>query len=321
MAVKKSFDELNKKRIESIDFVANQLVMLEDDKQLERKRLQSRLYSEMYELFKKTKRYRSNTFYHNDEAFVGTMFYQLENWNPEMGSFTYCTLKLLKLRLDTVRENEKDSYEKGYQRDHMNEEADRPVRAEMFDDVPEHRILSEIREWVDEGMSQPGESLMAVEQMKTMLKVVSDGVKAKQKEYENRKTICYPTLFYTELMTRLLSNRQNPQSRTDTGIPEETVRGCVTDQMLSYIDRGFAESYLDGTADSAEHIHMALLKRLSDFTGEEKDQTEVCGYDLRNIVYMKYIEKLKGKPVKDAAISQQRTKFETMLSLLYRQQE
>ena len=47
----------------------------------------------------------------------------------------------------------------------------------------------------------------------------------------------------------------------------------------------------------------------------------ISRYDLRNIVYMKYIEKLKGKPVKDAAISQQRTKFETMLSALYRQQE
>ena len=85
---------------------------------------------------------------------------------------------------------------------------------------------------------------------------------------------------------------------------------------MKIVEHDFISHYLIGDNSSIAGIAAGRLKKISDFTGDPND-SRPCGYALENIVYTKFISKLKNneKGVSNAAISQQRKSFDELKRL------
>lgn len=147
------------------------------------------------------------------------------------------------------------------------------------------------------------------DEVTTLFSVLNEFILTKKKEYENSPKFCYPISFFTELVTRSVSELGIKKAEED--IPEK---------VLNVIDKDFAVVYLDAEAvGSFADIFRAELRPLSDFTMTEADRNEKCGYALKNVVYRKYVSTVKGKDVSDSAVSQQRKLFEQILGQIRRE--
>ncbi|MGN0690763.1 MAG: hypothetical protein ACI4K7_00250 [Oscillospiraceae bacterium] len=156
--------------------------------------------------------------------------------------------------------------------------------------------------------AQVGDMVEVKCELTMLFSLLNENIRMQKKKYENSPRFCYPVRFYTEYTTRAVSELEMNSSREI--IPEKT---------LDLIDRDFAEFYLQKNNEKPAikdflDIKSSDLRPLSDFTCNEADSSKKCGYQLKNIVYQKYIEKVKGKEVSASNISDQRTKFDEVLS-------
>lgn len=143
----------------------------------------------------------------------------------------------------------------------------------------------------------------------TLFSILNELMILKKKEYENSPKFCYPTRFFTEHTTMIVSELGLKSAYED--IPAKT---------LDIIDKDFVVFYLNAKKiNSIADIFDAELRPLSDFTMTEADRNEKCGYALKNVVYRKYVSMVKGKDVSDSAVSQQRKLFEQILGQIRRE--
>lgn len=157
--------------------------------------------------------------------------------------------------------------------------------------------------------SDTEEKVQSQNELYSLFTLLNESILFKKKEYENSPKFCYPISFFTELVTRSVSELGIKKAEED--IPEK---------VLNVIDKDFAVVYLDAEAvGSFADIFRAELRPLSDFTMTEADRNEKCGYALKNVVYRKYVSTVKGKDVSDSAVSQQRKLFEQILGQIRRE--
>lgn len=136
--------------------------------------------------------------------------------------------------------------------------------------------------------------------MKKHFGVLNNIVLTKKKQYENSVKICYTKYFYTELVTKMVYDE-----------PDISVFSKAEKSLMKIVEHDFISHYLIGDNSSIDGIAAGRLKKISDFTGDPNDNRP-CGYALENVVYTKFISKLKNnkKDISDSAISQQRKIFE-----------
>ncbi len=140
-------------------------------------------------------------------------------------------------------------------------------------------------------------------QLERVYLILADLSIEKQREYSEKKTFCYPPLFFTDMITVLQRNaavtdfiNENQQKLDDA------------------VEFPFANHYLVRECSSVCDFRDNPYKPLSEFTGKESD--EECGNPkagsflwLDYNVYITYVLKTTGKAVSASNISDQSKKF------------
>lgn len=155
------------------------------------------------------------------------------------------------------------------------------------------------------GIADTEEEALQKDIMKSHFDVLNKMILTKKKQYENSVKICYAKYFYTELVTKMVYDE-----------PDRSVFSKAENDLMKIVEHDFISHYLIGDNSSIAGIAAGRLKKISDFTGDPND-SRPCGYALENIVYTKFISKLKNneKGVSNAAISQQRKSFDELKRL------
>ena len=155
------------------------------------------------------------------------------------------------------------------------------------------------------GIADTEEEALQKDIMKSHFDVLNKMILTKKKQYENSVKICYAKYFYTELVTKMVYDE-----------PDRSVFSKAENDLMKIVEHDFISHYLIGDNSSIAGIAASRLKKISDFTGDPND-SRPCGYALENIVYTKFISKLKNneKGVSNAAISQQRKSFDELKRL------
>lgn len=171
--------------------------------------------------------------------------------------------------------------------------------------------MSEDHLYYMEDRSQRSSDCDVYSSIKSVFDELNESALADIKKYENSPKFCYSVRFFTEYATKVIAELGYKKSAEY--IPQKT---------LKLIDKDFAAFYLDAAEpDNFKVIAKAELRPLSEFSLSEADSNVKCGYDLRSVVYKKYVLNVKGKTVSDAAISQNKNKFKQRLSLVCNKEE
>lgn len=144
----------------------------------------------------------------------------------------------------------------------------------------------------------------AAERLIVCLEALCDSVIVIMKKNINSSKKCYHRYFFTEHISNALSESEVIYKEVSENT-EKYQMACDADFIDSYI----SEKY-DGDIRS---LRTAKLKKLSEFTGKEKDVETYCGYPLKNCVYSDYLG------VSDGAVVQQRNKYQDNAKLVYRE--
>lgn len=134
------------------------------------------------------------------------------------------------------------------------------------------------------------------------LEALCDSVLAVMKKSMNSPKKCYQRYFFTEHIAHSLSS-----SEVIYRAVEENGERYRTASDSEFIDSFISDKYDDNLLS----LRHAVLKKLSEFTGKEKDENEECGYPLKNCVYSEYLGVTEG------AVSAQRGKYENIAKTIY----
>lgn len=251
---------------------------------------------------------------HEYDTFVGELVVECWNkWEPvKYGFYEYFT-HILKLRRNDIFSSKFDSLELS---------AKKKMKKELRkNDLTEKEKSSLKPEFVrDDSYNAPDEDdnvkeissdhntendALQADVIKKHFDVLNKVIMTQKKKYENSIKICYAPYFYTEFVTERIHKENDPSvyQKSESG-------------LMKVIDHDFISYYMDGGNNSISEISNGRLKKLSSFSEDPKDDRP-CGYQIENIVYAKYISMLKklDKLQSDSSISQQRTKFKTLIKL------
>lgn len=270
------------------------------------KNIKNKLFENLYQYF--SNRYKYAKFFNAENdleiievgKFAELQNHCLEKWAPGQADFfTYFSSRFYnrvknkfhskQYKIDSITDHIEDtlSYDQDgseMSEDHLYYMEDRSQRSSDYD------VYSIIKSVFDE---------------------LNESTLADIKKYENSPKFCYSVRFFTEYATKVIAELGYKKSAEY--IPPKT---------LKLIDKDFAAFYLDtAEPDNFKDIARAELRPLSEFSLSEADSNVKCGYDLRSVVYKKYVLNVKGKTVSDAAISQNKNKFKQRLSLVCDKEE
>ena len=226
-------------------------------------------------------------------AIHDTLMYQFpsdhsdKGWNPEMGPFIGCFLTKLKWECSTLRAK-KNKREKNELPDTMPSD-DPDEEYSRFDRIPDNAVQAD---------SDIEVSIM----MENYIRLLNDEVKLLIKKSPNK--FCYAMRFFTEWIARQI---MEPQIRNILSLIPSSADDCV--------DLPFASSFMNDDVSTVSEIKDRNLKMLSAFSGHEKDAMTPCGFDLKNIVYVKYVSAVTGKAISDSIISNHRKAFHELLTM------
>ena len=134
--------------------------------------------------------------------------------------------------------------------------------------------------------------------LQTTLDAICDLVLTKEKKYEKSPKKCYAKYIFSETVARSVSESYSVYKKIAKN-SERFSRATDADFIDSFIVEHFTGDF--------KLLCSARLKKLSEFTGKEKDRDKECGYELNNIVYSTFLE------ISDGAVSQQRSKYYDLL--------
>lgn len=140
---------------------------------------------------------------------------------------------------------------------------------------------------------------MESEIMKIHFDFLNTIIMGQKKKYQNSVKPCYPAYFYTEFVTKMINDVGN------NAVFSDAEKG-----LMKIVEHDFISYYMIGDNSTVSGISCGRLKKTGDFSDDPNDNRP-CGYELKNIVYAKFISQLKNsdKLQSDSSISQQRSKF------------
>lgn len=251
-------------------------------------------------------------------AFVGELVVECWNkWEPvKYGFYEYFT-GILKLRRNDLFSSKLDPFEQSVKRKMKRELRKNDLTEEEKANLKPEFVKDDSYNAPDEddnvkelsGNHNTENEALQADIIKKHFDVLNKAIMMQKKKYENSTKPCYAAYFYTEFVTRRIEEENN-----------KSVFNKAESGLMKVIDHDFVSYYMIGDNSSVAGISQGELKKVSAFTEDPSDDRP-CGYDIKNIVYAKYISALKkcDKVQSDSSISQQRTKFENLIKLEMRQ--
>lgn len=201
----------------------------------------------------------------------------IEKWTPEKYGFYQYYKHILDLRSKKIYKDKK----------------------EVLHDTDENNYMENI------------DSLENVEQdvteellFKYRFKLFTEVTATLKKSNENQNEISTAGWFYSEFIT--------------SGIYEKKHIDLIRKnerKIMKIVDHDFISYYLNGKNNSVDSISKGTLKSLSCFTGDKKNENELCGYPLsQKYVYLSYLSKVNGEEYTLSAINYFRKKLKETLN-------
>lgn len=211
----------------------------------------------------------------------------LNKWEPgRAGFWAYYKNKLDKRLMDEIAEN-KDTLERGAQRKRKRmEKANLENKEETSSLYPKFVRESYYnnsddteRDFADDSDIGIVEDIVDEKDvLRYVFEVVTDLVMAQKKNYENKKTFCYATLFFSEFVTKEVHEGKNPSFL----LP-------IENRIMMAVDHDYISYYMEGKNNSLYEISKGKLKKLSCFTNNPQDEIP-CGYPIsEKYVIVKYV--------------------------------
>ena len=224
-----------------------------------------------------------------------------EKWKPEHGRFAGCFLSLCNVRLKGACKDKSGSRDTDDQIDsHKNRKPDR-FRLNPSTDAESGEENDPLTKIADPS-ALVDDAVQAQLTMKYFISLMNEEVRFKIKAAP--KKFCYVRRFYTEWLSRQI---MEPDFSNVLSLVSGVPVGCI--------DLQFASCFLDRNVSALDEISGRHLKKLSAFTGNDKDRSTPCGFDLKNAVYVSYVTAVTGKSVSDSIISNHRKNFYELLAM------
>lgn len=235
-----------------------------------------------------------------------TIAERLKKWTPNEYGFFKSLKNMLFLRLDDARKEKLDPLERSAYEKRQKKLRDQPELSEE----EKAKVITEFKR--DDSFNEPDEdgnvsqlssdediekAAAEKDEFKNIFNVMTEVVLTKKKSYENKKTLCYAMLFYSELVTREVHEGKYP-----------AVLLPIEKRIMKAVDHDFISYYMNGKNNSLYDISKGELKPLSCFTNNSKDD-KPCGYPInRKLVIVKYVA-LVYEEVTDSNINDQQKRF------------